>query len=115
MTAAAGDALSPALRLGPSEAVRVRARHNASASFLTHAAQVYDCCWYPGARAAEPASCLFAATSRAHPLQLWDAVSGALRATYRCGPYAVPVRDEAPHARVLKNVRRAAHTTRRTR
>jgi len=46
--------------------------------------QVYDTAWFPGARATDPPSCVFAATSRAHPVQLWDAITGSLRCTFRC-------------------------------
>ncbi|CAI5458934.1 unnamed protein product [Closterium sp. Yama58-4] len=33
--------------------------------------------------AADPVSCVFAATSRDHPVHLWDAMTGQLRCTYR--------------------------------
>jgi hypothetical protein len=93
----AGDSFWPALRLAPGESVLARAhmvrlclRCDSNSCVAAQPArpshQVYDCCWFPGARAAEPASCVFAATTRAHPVQLWDAVTGALRCTYRCGP-----------------------------
>lgn len=32
---------------------------------------------------AEPATCVYVSTSRDHPLHLWDAFTGSLRATYR--------------------------------
>ncbi|KAF9588367.1 hypothetical protein IFM89_008797 [Coptis chinensis] len=44
---------------------------------------VYDYCWYPYMSASDPATCVFASTTRDHPLHLWDAVSGQLRGTYR--------------------------------
>ncbi|KAK9861596.1 hypothetical protein WJX84_007684 [Apatococcus fuscideae] len=44
---------------------------------------VYDYAWWPCMQASEPASCCFATTSRAHPVHLWDACTGQLRATYR--------------------------------
>ncbi|KDP20885.1 hypothetical protein JCGZ_21356 [Jatropha curcas] len=44
---------------------------------------VYDFCWYPYMTASEPVSCVFASTTRDHPIHLWDASSGLLRCTYR--------------------------------
>ncbi|KAG2440844.1 hypothetical protein HXX76_003698 [Chlamydomonas incerta] len=44
---------------------------------------VYDYCWYSRMSALEPVSCCLASTARGHPIQLWDACSGAPRATYR--------------------------------
>ncbi|KAK9831400.1 hypothetical protein WJX81_001243 [Elliptochloris bilobata] len=44
---------------------------------------VYDYAWYPGMHASDPSSCVFASTSRAHPLRLWDAVTGGVRGSYR--------------------------------
>jgi len=44
---------------------------------------VYDTCWYPAMSSAQPATCCFLTTSRDHPLHLWDAFTGTLRATYR--------------------------------
>ncbi|KAG1668608.1 hypothetical protein FOA52_001477 [Chlamydomonas sp. UWO 241] len=44
---------------------------------------IYDMAWYPLMSAADPATCCFATTSRAHPIHLWDACTGALRCTYR--------------------------------
>lgn len=32
---------------------------------------------------AEPASCVFISTSRDHPIHMWDAFTGGLRASYR--------------------------------
>lgn len=43
---------------------------------------IYDYCWYPGMNSADPATCCFASTSRDQPIHLWDAFTGALRATY---------------------------------
>ncbi|KAK9906702.1 hypothetical protein WJX75_006470 [Coccomyxa subellipsoidea] len=51
--------------------------------YLDEGETIYDYAWYPGMLASEPSSCVFASTARAHPLHLWDAVSGQLRATYR--------------------------------
>lgn len=44
---------------------------------------VYDYCWYPYMTASDPVSCVFATTTRDHPIHLWDATSGLLRCTYR--------------------------------
>lgn len=43
---------------------------------------VYDVQWYPAMHSSEPASCLFAATSKSQPVHLYDAYTGALRSTY---------------------------------
>ncbi|XP_051179264.1 uncharacterized protein [Lolium perenne] len=44
---------------------------------------VYDFCWYPYMSVSDPATCVFASTSRDHPIHLWDAATGELRCTYR--------------------------------
>ncbi|CAN1854397.1 Telomerase Cajal body protein 1 [Linum perenne] len=44
---------------------------------------VYDFCWYPYMASSDPVSCVFATTTRDHPIHLWDATSGSLRCTYR--------------------------------
>ncbi|XWS18304.1 hypothetical protein CRYUN_Cryun32bG0032500 [Craigia yunnanensis] len=44
---------------------------------------VYDFCWYPYMSASDPVTCVFATTTRDHPIPLWDATSGLLRCTYR--------------------------------
>uniref|UniRef100_A0A7S3VJI3 Telomerase Cajal body protein 1 n=1 Tax=Dunaliella tertiolecta TaxID=3047 RepID=A0A7S3VJI3_DUNTE len=44
---------------------------------------IYDFCWFPQMTATDPTSCCFASSSRAHPVHLWDACTGELRATYR--------------------------------
>lgn len=44
---------------------------------------VYDYCWYPYMSASSPDTCVFASTTRDHPIHLWDATSGQLRCTYR--------------------------------
>lgn len=46
---------------------------------------IYDFCWFPWASAASPDSFCFAVTTRAHPIHLYDGISGRLRASYR--PY----------------------------
>ncbi|XVF02492.1 hypothetical protein REPUB_Repub04eG0179800 [Reevesia pubescens] len=44
---------------------------------------VYDFCWYPYMPGSDPVTCVFATTTRDHPIHLWDATSGLLRCTYR--------------------------------
>ncbi|KQK13319.1 hypothetical protein BRADI_1g09320v3 [Brachypodium distachyon] len=44
---------------------------------------VYDFCWYPYMSVSDPSTCVFASTSRDHPIHLWDATTGELRCTYR--------------------------------
>ncbi|CAN0065207.1 unnamed protein product, partial [Ectocarpus fasciculatus] len=44
---------------------------------------VYDFAWYPHMSSSEPATSVFVSTSRDHPLHMWDAFTGNLRATYR--------------------------------
>lgn len=44
---------------------------------------VYDFAWHPRMAATDPTTSLLASTSRAHPVHLWDACTGALRASYR--------------------------------
>ena len=46
---------------------------------------IYDFSWFPWATATDPATCCFAVTTRAHPIHLYDALSGQLRCSYR--PY----------------------------
>ena len=43
---------------------------------------IYDYAWYPLMHSTEAASCCFLSASRDHPLHLWDAYTGALRASY---------------------------------
>ena len=43
---------------------------------------IFDARWYPLMDASTPASCVFASTSRDHPIHMWDAYTGALRASY---------------------------------
>ncbi|KAI3996061.1 hypothetical protein MKX01_037571 [Papaver californicum] len=50
---------------------------------LNEGESVYDYCWYPYMSASEPTTCVFATTTRDHPIHLWDATSGQLRCTYR--------------------------------
>jgi WD40 repeat protein len=69
----AGDPIGPtglpADRLWP--ALRIKERES-----------VYDYAWYPGMNANDPGACVFASTSRATPVHLWDAVTGSVRASY---------------------------------
>ncbi|KAI5656964.1 hypothetical protein M9H77_25757 [Catharanthus roseus] len=44
---------------------------------------IYDFCWYPFMSASNLDTCVFASTTRDHPIHLWDATSGQLRCTYR--------------------------------
>lgn len=44
---------------------------------------IYDFAWYPRMHVSDPASCCFASSARAHPIHVWDAVTGELRCTYR--------------------------------
>ncbi|XP_058114163.1 uncharacterized protein LOC131257018 isoform X2 [Magnolia sinica] len=50
---------------------------------VSEAESVYDYCWYPYMLASDPTTCVFASTTRDHPIHLWDATSGELRCTYR--------------------------------
>lgn len=59
-----GDRYNPALRIHAGELI-------------------YDYAWYPWASATDPETCCFAVTTRAHPIHLYDAVSGQLRCSYR--------------------------------
>ncbi|XP_010529395.1 PREDICTED: telomerase Cajal body protein 1 [Tarenaya hassleriana] len=44
---------------------------------------VYDFSWYPYMSVSDPSTCVFATTSRDHPIHLWDSSSGEIRCTYR--------------------------------
>lgn len=44
---------------------------------------IYDYAWAPFMRSDDAATCVFASSSRDHPVHLWDAYSGRLRATYQ--------------------------------
>ncbi|EFJ26631.1 hypothetical protein SELMODRAFT_172852 [Selaginella moellendorffii] len=44
---------------------------------------VYDFCWYPHMVATDLSTCVFATTTRDHPVHLWDAATGNLRCSYR--------------------------------
>lgn len=62
--AAAGDGMRPAVIVDVGETI-------------------YDFSWYPQMSVADPVSCCFASTTRAHPIHVWDAVTGDLRCSYR--------------------------------
>ncbi|KAL3740411.1 hypothetical protein ACJRO7_021660 [Eucalyptus globulus] len=47
---------------------------------VTEGESVYDFCWYP---LTYPLSCVFASTTRDHPIHVWDATTGQLCCTYR--------------------------------
>lgn len=43
---------------------------------------IYDYAWYPHMDSTNPATCCFLSSSKDHPLHLWDAYTGACRASY---------------------------------
>ncbi|KAI8589715.1 WD40-repeat-containing domain protein [Geranomyces variabilis] len=43
---------------------------------------VYDFAWYPQMNSADPSTCCFLSTVRDHPIRLWDAYTGQMRASY---------------------------------
>ncbi|KAJ8599801.1 hypothetical protein CTAYLR_003988 [Chrysophaeum taylorii] len=49
---------------------------------LSAGEEVYDYAWYPLMDSRAPVTCCLAASSRDHPIQLWDAYTGDVRATY---------------------------------
>ena len=73
--------------VGESDAAAAQASGEASGELTSSVRvcegdNVYDYCWYPLMHSAEPASCCFFSASRDHPMHMWDAYSGALRASY---------------------------------
>ena len=44
---------------------------------------VYDLSWFPGMTSSDPETCCFAATAKDHPVHLYDAFDGQIRASYR--------------------------------
>ncbi|XP_010686286.1 uncharacterized protein LOC104900548 [Beta vulgaris subsp. vulgaris] len=50
---------------------------------ISEGESVYDYCWYPYMSASDMISCVFATTTRDHPVHLWDSTTGELRCTYR--------------------------------
>uniref|UniRef100_A0A0D9VYR5 Anaphase-promoting complex subunit 4 WD40 domain-containing protein n=1 Tax=Leersia perrieri TaxID=77586 RepID=A0A0D9VYR5_9ORYZ len=78
----------------PEDAYSTAAEHTAEATVggedsygasihVNEGEPVYDFCWYPYMSVSDPATCVFATTSRDHPIHLWDATTGELRCTYR--------------------------------
>lgn len=47
---------------------------------------VHHCVWWPHMSSSDPASCVFASTSKGSPIKLWDAYTGAVRARERPPP-----------------------------
>ncbi|CAG8638688.1 10597_t:CDS:10, partial [Cetraspora pellucida] len=43
---------------------------------------VYECCWYPQMSSQDPSTCFFLASSREHPVHLWDAYTGKLKYSF---------------------------------
>lgn len=43
---------------------------------------IYDCVWYPHMSASNPPTCCVLVSSRDHPVQLWDTLSGKIRCKY---------------------------------
>ncbi|XP_024377425.1 uncharacterized protein [Physcomitrium patens] len=56
---------------------------NGAALIVDEGEAVYDFCWYPCMTTTDSSTCIFATSTRDHPVHLWDAVSGQLRCTYR--------------------------------
>lgn len=57
---------------------------NLAPALRMHAGElVYDTAWYSCMTSLEPATCCFAATTRGHPIHLYDACSGEVRCSYR--------------------------------
>ncbi|XP_057544146.1 uncharacterized protein LOC130823530 [Amaranthus tricolor] len=50
---------------------------------ISEGESVYDYCWYPYMSASDVTSCVFATTTRDHPIHLLDSTTGELRCTYR--------------------------------
>ncbi|XP_019162100.1 PREDICTED: telomerase Cajal body protein 1 [Ipomoea nil] len=50
---------------------------------ISEGESVYDYCWYPYMSSSSPDTCVFASSTRDHPIHLWDTYSGQLRCTYR--------------------------------
>lgn len=50
---------------------------------VTKGEAVHDIAWFPQMRSDDAATCCFLSTGRGAPMQLWDAFTGELRATYR--------------------------------
>uniref|UniRef100_A0A453HCC2 Uncharacterized protein n=1 Tax=Aegilops tauschii subsp. strangulata TaxID=200361 RepID=A0A453HCC2_AEGTS len=70
----------------PEDAYSAAAEHTAEAAVggqdsygaslqVNEGEPVYDFCWYPYMSVSDPATCVFASTSRDHPIHLWDATT----------------------------------------
>jgi hypothetical protein len=59
---------------------------------------IYDFCWYPGMTSSDPDTCAILSTARDHPIHLYDAFDGHIRATYRlvCTFFVVPITKVVP-------------------
>ncbi|CAH8345414.1 unnamed protein product [Eruca vesicaria subsp. sativa] len=67
-----------------SNGVTIPEEDSYGASLLVNEGEsVYDFCWYPYMSVSDPLTCVFATTTRDHPIHLWDSSSGELRCTYR--------------------------------
>ena len=66
----------------PSAAGTGGSQEMSSAVRVAEGDSIYDYCWYPLMHSAEPSSCCFLSASRDHPMHLWDAYTGSLRASY---------------------------------
>eukprot|EP00730_Choanoeca_flexa_P010275 TRINITY_DN1733_c0_g1_i2.p1 TRINITY_DN1733_c0_g1~~TRINITY_DN1733_c0_g1_i2.p1 ORF type:complete len:405 (+),score=61.07 TRINITY_DN1733_c0_g1_i2:54-1268(+) len=55
----------------------------ATAVSIKEAELIYDYAWYPWMSSDDPDSCLFVSTCRDHPVHVWDAYDGHLRASFR--------------------------------
>ncbi|KAJ3345257.1 Telomerase Cajal body protein 1 [Entophlyctis luteolus] len=76
---------SPLYSPDVAEAVHVRASE-----------PVYATAWFPRMSSADPESCLFAAALRDHPIQLFDAYDGSVRAAYS-GVFSIVLLSRIPY------------------
>lgn len=44
--------------------------------------RVHGCVWWPQMQSADPTSCVFLSSSKDHPIHMWDAYTGTMRASY---------------------------------
>ena len=54
---------------------------------------LYDFQWYPLMDSSKPEVCCFATTSQDHPIHLYDAFDGHIRASYRCFDHLGEMRE----------------------
>ena len=66
----------------PAPAAAGGSQEMSSAVRVAEGDSIYDYCWYPLMHSAEPSSCCFLSACRDHPMHLWDAYTGSLRASY---------------------------------